>query len=89
MSALGTKPRDYTLFFTKYVLITQIEFSYDYASNKLVFQYVEPHSERPKEALLGYNEFMQLEVMENETDFAILRKFYPVEKRKHDKLTLN
>lgn len=88
MSSLGNKPSpgDYDLLFTKYVHITNIYFKYSWSSGRITFYYVEPHSQSIQEEKLSYNDFIQMQVMENQTDFAILRKFYPVEKKMHPKL---
>lgn len=65
--------------FTTYVYVTHIRFAYQWA-DKIVICYVEPNSRKIEEVIFGHNDFIHLDIIENETDFAILRKFYPISK---------
>lgn len=63
--------------FTKYVYITNITFVY-VRGLQLRINYIEPHSEKIEEVLFGYNDFIKLKLVENEAEFLILKKFYPI-----------
>lgn len=65
--------------YTKYVLITHVRFSYGY-ENMITFSYIEPHSKKEKEIRMGYGDFKSILLEENEADFRILHKFYPIKK---------
>jgi hypothetical protein len=40
--------------------------------------FIEPHSEKIQDVSYGWNDFISLKIMENEGDFRILKKFYPI-----------
>ena len=64
--------------FTKYVYITNIKFAFAPYHDKVTVYYVQPHSEKIEEVCWGWNDFMRIKLMENEGDFRLLVKFYPI-----------
>jgi len=85
------KPNNEFKVFTKYVYIINIEFAFSAYQERIRIYYIEPHSEKIEEVSWGLNEFFRLNLMENEGDFRLLRKFYPfrVEAIELPKLMLN
>jgi hypothetical protein len=64
--------------FTKYICITNITFAYAPYHDKINIYYIEPNSEKIEVVCYGYNELIGLKLVENEEDFRILKKFYPI-----------
>lgn len=84
-----SKPADEFKVFTKYVYITNIKFAFAKYGDKITIYYVEPHSEKIEEVCWGWNDFMLIKLMENEGDFRLLRKFYPVSVEKYPVPVIN
>ncbi len=77
---------EHEVIYTKYVLVLYIRFAYRY-SDKIIIRYAEPHSIKTEEMAMGYNDLLNIRsIAENETDFSILRKFYPLQKNKPEPL---
>jgi len=72
------KPATTYKVFTKFVYITNIKFAFAPYHNLITINYIEPHSEKIEKVDYGINDFSRLKLMENESDFRILKKFYPV-----------
>lgn len=70
--------------FTKYVYITNIKFAFAAYHDKIRINFIEAHSEKIGEVSFGWNDFMNIKLMENEGDFRLLRKFYPITIKKYD-----
>ncbi len=87
-SAFGSRPTEYRIF-TKYIYITNIRFAYAPYHDLLTIYYLEPHSEKIEEVCYGFDEFINLNLMENEGDFRLLRKFYPIKVEKYNVPTIN
>lgn len=81
-------PDQKTKIFTKYIYITNIRFAYQ-RSLKVRINYVEPHSQKVEEVYFGWNDFVNISLMENEEDFRILNKFYPVKVEIKQQLNYN
>jgi hypothetical protein len=74
-----TPPLEYKVI-TKYIVITNMVFSFAQYHDLITIYFIEPHSESFEEIRFGFNEFMDLKLMKNEGDFRLLRKFYPIRK---------
>jgi hypothetical protein len=72
------KPATEYKVFTKYVYITNIKFAFAPYHELITIYYIQPHSEKIEEVCWGWNEFINIKLMENEGDFRLLRKFYPI-----------
>lgn len=71
-------PKNYKIF-TKYVYIITISFAFAPYHDLITIHFIEPHSETIQKVSYGLNDFYRIRLLENEEDFRILKKFYPIE----------
>ena len=87
-SPFAEQPTEYSVF-TKYVLITNIKFAFAPYFDLITIYYVEPQSENIEKLCWGLNDFGNIKLIENEGDFRLLTKFYPIKIEKYKVPTIN